>query len=958
MPSSSPKGRHSVFAWPVPRSEGAGKLDGDLIRRWFATDVWVRFQRLRGREVFLVQASDGFADGREAEGGAESGGDEDGGRRFLTELIASLRLTPPSDIFDTSAPPYYRLSQWVFIQLLERGLARYVTQNRSVCTSCALEAPTGRYLDCPHCGGTFEDRVVSRWYLWSEPFGERLLGDIDKARWTPQLRTRQRQFLTRRRGVEITFAVSRPFETEYSELRVFTTQCEAIYGATFLLVSPFNPLADELIDWAYTDEVEKYRDRLRRHDAPRRSATHTGGFAINPATLKRIPILLSPLADNAYSDGVVMGVPGHDPELFRLAKEMRLPIREVIHNDAAKFDSASRLTEAWTGDGVLTNSGPFTSLAVKVGRDRIIAFLGRRGICRRVTRFRFRRLPLSGRFSRGAPIPVIHCDRCGAVPVPTAALPRRADPDADTHAPCPQCGEASELDGQVILPWLGRAWSFLRAVSPHLDGELEGFARLSGEPDGGESDLQCDDEAETDGSAESREPGGEPELRAVEEESHPEAAEELEEAKDPTSAPEPASPPGDENGAVGDADDPGEPRSSEDRENPDDGDASRETESGARGPDDPSPPDDPPPPDDGDEPSRVESPGSGDGAEVEPERSETATSVAAPENEPASERRDRRRRANRRRAPSADEPKKLHPFLSEEHGFAPLPISMTFGPDSLTARDLLAVRLIAKILYDLGECPVYEPFHRYQRIARVRSTSGEEPDWMEWIRKYGADAVRLHVLSLGALHRPVTADEHGVFHKRKLLDRVRREILRRHEHGKFVSQRMLVAKHRLIDSVSRRLDRLQIHTAIAAVCHFVRFLGQKETTIEEMDSAALRTLVILLTPLVPDFAEEMWKKLGEESSVEDEEWPQASEELVQPDDVVVPVLVNGKIRDRMETSADWKAEKLEASALQRDIIREIVGPRRIRKVVAVPQRLVNIVLESDGPADDRPSGES
>jgi leucyl-tRNA synthetase len=179
---------------------------------------------------------------------------------------------------------------------------------------------------------------------------------------------------------------------------------------------------------------------------------------------------------------------------------------------------------------------------------------------------------------------------------------------------------------------------------------------------------------------------------------------------------------------------------------------------------------------------------------------------------------------------------------------------------------------------------------------------------------------------------------------RRFLDRVWSQITFRLERGKFISRRMLVAKHRLIDEISRRVSAGKPHTAVAALRRFVKFLESPETAPEEMDRNAIKTFLILLSPFAPFLARELWSRTESVEELASEPWPEPNEELIDPPEREFVVLVDGRIRDRMVQPSDLEPEKLESRALQRDAIREIVGNREVRKVVVVPRKLVSIVL--------------
>lgn len=985
MSNQSLRGRHLVYSLPALAGRDLSTPDLSFVRRLLVADTWARYLTGRQQPVALRTGIDGFAE--TVLGAAKSRSlppDQlpEAEARIAAEVLERLQLLEDPQIEDggtpepgddvqlsdasgggvlsagTDQPSLYRFTQWIFLRLLSRRLVKQVTSPRSVCTSCGRVFPIGAHQQCPDDGSALEEQDVTRWALEMGGYGDRLLNDIDKSQWGRADRAVQRNMLGRLRGVDVTFTLSRPFESEYSELTIFTTRVETVFGATFIALEPFHPLVDRLTDVIYADEVSRFRDRVRQGIEPEISGVRTGGFALNPANLQRIPVVISLLAKTPYSDGAVMGVPGHDRDLFSLAQLMNLTIREAVHNDQAKFDSQSRLVEPWLGDGVLTNSGTFTSLPLNVGRDRIVTFLGRRGICRRVTKFRFRQQLISGLSPWGAPVPVVHCESCGPVSLPDGDLPLEISvPRAralevphkgidfgsdELEVECPACGGRARRDEQTILPWLGRAWYFLIQALPHLVGDVPGFRSLSGSspessatPNGDSAAGSEHNSAPSSDAAESEDevdeaPTDEADASQID-------LEGIDDDVFSNPVPQPDAPADEVNGP------------------PQTAVASRLSESVVPVAPEAESDEDAVAIDDDALP--LENDVSADsGLEANPDSSsadsgtnlaaavegETAVSVAKP---PEKETQTASRRASRPR-----------PFAIEEQP-SPLPIGSSFGSPSQTVKEILSHRFLTKFLYDLQECPVYEPYSRFERVGRawlVDSTGDVERSPMDvlkqWLAKYGADAVRLHVLFAGPLHRSIQIHEQGVRQMSRFVERIRQQVLQRKEKGKFVSARMLSSKHLLIDAMTCRMERWKFHTAVAALLRFVRYLGSPDTTIEEMDAASLQTFVLLLFPVAPQLAHELWVEVGQTSDVEKQEWPQASEELVRPPEKEFLILVNGKVRDRMTEEADAKAEKLESHALQRETIRELVGPRKISRVVVVPHRLVNIVLE-------KPSGE-
>jgi leucyl-tRNA synthetase len=961
-----------IFSWPEGAS--AAGLDLSVARRWAIADAVARFRRHQGVAPFLPLAVDGFDDALSAAARAGGKSPRDAAleeARRIDSIARSIGSAPEEPPVATSEPSYYRFTQWIFLQLHAKRLVVRSEGERAVCSRCGRRYRPGARAACPRCGGDLDQKRIGEWRLDLSPLGDRLVNDLERVDFPGALRSIQRALIGRCRGSEVVFPVSRPFELEYQDLGVFTTQVETIFGVTFLVVDPDHPILQHVLDAAYEDDVARYRERLRKGAEPAISAVRTGGFALNPANLKRIPILASPLASRPYSEGAIMAVPAHDADLFVLAKRLKLGIREVLHSDKAKFDSQTRLEEPWLGDGILTNSGSFSSLPSRVGRDRIISFLARRGVCRRANRYLLRTLGLSGGSPWGPPVPLVHCKRCGAVPVPDAELPVElpaqaigaAAPPAEIHrllasrAPCPRCGQTAARDGETILPWLGTAWSFVRLILPALDGRVEGFRdREASSPDGssppgsepaaGAGEGGEAGSLRTEGAPGAGAPDGEAPAAAAAPfpedvdvfEIEPEGSSIGEDAPDPEGgeaggpAP-PAAAPGGEPPAAGAPAADAAPDAALDAAPAADAALPAAPEDVAEGGPEQPPVEHPP----------AERPQRGRRGEGGPPGGKEGGRGRRPADEPETivlkdlEGEDEEEIEEPGPAPSP-----LRPFRLAE-ARAPLPAAFALGPAGLDPTHLIAARFLAKFLKDLGHLHVDEPFARYCPVAPVRAVP-DAAAGADILERFGADALRLQLLFAAPPAGTIVTGADAVLPFRRFLDRVWRQMMLRLEKGKFVSRRMLEEKHRLIHLVTCRLSQGKIHTAIAALMRFVRFLESPETAPEDMDRVAMRTFTVLLSPFAPHLAEEIWSRMGEEADLASAAWPIPSDELINPPEREFLIQVDGRVRDRMQQPSNLEPEKLESRALQRDRIREIVGNRKVERVVVVPQRLVNLVL--------------
>jgi leucyl-tRNA synthetase len=941
-------------------------------------DVYARAQRHFGKEVFFAHAVDGFASAVLDEAVLSGSSPEEQVVKACAAIDAverhlSLSVRPSTSV-QTSDPSYYRFTQWLFLEILERGFAVLSKREEWSCARCKRAFRSRGLRSCPTCHESLRAREVVSWRLDLESFGERLFADVEKASWPPQARKQQKAIIGRRRGSEVAFAFSRPFETDFEHVAVFTTHVEAIFGVTFLLVSPGHPVLSLVTDPTYEDEIERYLERLETGAEPRISAVRTGGFALNPANLERIPVLVSPLADDPFHDGVMPGIPAHDVEHFELARRARLKVREVIHSHEASFDHNGRLREPYVGEGILTNSAAFNGLPSRVARDRIVQFLARRGICQRVTRNTLRSLPLSVESSWGPPVPVLHCPGCGPVAVALADLPVHpprsssrlpgaaagADPVRTcADEPCPRCGESAVRDARRIHPWLGTAWSFLRLPLPELGEGFPGLRRDFDQPStvcGSGIDPHWEPAASTTVVRPGRPPAEAPAG----------AGAPADDASVQFLAPEI------EDDAFGEAPD-RTPAGADVGGHPD---AGAESASGVEAVD---PPASAPLVSGNLEAAAAESartdPG-GAQATLEPqgppapraqaEEAEggsdlSAASDAAQDSSEAPEVEEEDDDEAVEPRPETMRPRvELRPFSATQLGRL-LPVDAVFVPLSMKLKEVIGVRCLMKFLYDSRHVQSFEPFRRFFYVGEMEyseqggavpagSTPAPrsavvEPHWPQIIDRFGSDSLRIVLLSHSSPCRRLVFGPDDLHHARRLLTRIWNQVLLRIEHGKFVSRRVLVEKHQLIFDVTQRLQRFKFHTAVSAIAKFVNFISSPETTVEEMDRHAIETFLIVLSPFAPFMAQELWERSGKEGDVSSAPWPSFSDELVNPPEREFAILVNGRLRDRMTQPADLEPEKLESRALQRDRIRELVGQGTVRRVVVVPRRLVNVVLD-------------
>ena len=389
---------------------------------------------------------------------------------------------------NTTDPKYYKWTQWIFLRLFERGLAYKAEMPVNWCTSCkcglANEEVVGGV--CERCGGEVVRKVKSQWMLRITDYAQKLLDGLDEVDFIEKVKVQQRNWIGRSEGAEVDFAVA----GSDRKIRVYTTRPDTLFGATYMVLAPEHPLLDEMKDrienW---DEVLAYRAQAARKSDFERTELQKdktgvelkGLRAVNPVTGREIPVWASDYVLVTYGTGAIMAVPAHDTRDWEFAKKFGLPIVEVVAGgnvqEAAYTDVA---------DGVMVNSGFLDGLRVAQAKQRIADFLEEKGIGTRKVNFKLRDWVFSRQRYWGEPIPLVHCDKCGWVPVPESELPVLL-PEVDNYEPtdsgesplsvidswvnttCPHCGGPARRETDTMPQWAGSSWYFLRYIDPHND---------------------------------------------------------------------------------------------------------------------------------------------------------------------------------------------------------------------------------------------------------------------------------------------------------------------------------------------------------------------------------------------------------------------------------------------------------------------------------------------------------
>jgi len=489
---------YNLMMFPYPSAEG---LHVGNMFAFTGADVYGRFKRLQGWDVFEPIGFDAF--GIHSENYAIKVGIHPG--ELIPRNIATFRrqLERMGGMFDwrhqlaTTDPAYYKWTQWLFLQLYQAGKAYKKRAAVNWCPSCKTVLANEQVIngECERCGTPVEQRFLEQWFFRITDYAERLLRNLDdrsKMDWSESTATAQRNWIGRSDGAEIEF----PLAAEGAEtIRVFTTRPDTVFGATYMVLAPEHPLVDQVTTPENRSAVEAYRQSVAAKDLVSRqvgekekTGVATGGFAINPATMERIPIWVADYVLMEYGTGAIMAVPGHDRRDFEFARRFGLPIVRVLAREGGGEDADTPLTEALEDlEGTrLVNSGRFDDVPAEEGVGTITRWLEEQGAGRGVVRYRLHDWCISRQRYWGPPIPIIYCDACGPVPVPEHDLPVLLPPledfqpddsgvsplardEAWYRVPCPRCGALGRRETDVSDTFLDSAWYYLRYPSTEFD---------------------------------------------------------------------------------------------------------------------------------------------------------------------------------------------------------------------------------------------------------------------------------------------------------------------------------------------------------------------------------------------------------------------------------------------------------------------------------------------------------
>ncbi|MCJ8502549.1 leucine--tRNA ligase [Desulfatitalea alkaliphila] len=815
----------------------SGKIHMGHVRNYTIGDVVARYKRMRGFNVLHPMGWDAF--GMPAENAAIANNTHPAEWTYQNIDYMRNQLKQLGFSYDwdreiaTCTPDYYRWEQWLFLKMYELGMAYRKEAFVNWCEPCQTvlaneQVEAGM---CWRCGKPVRQKKLNQWFFRITDYAEDLLLHCDQLPgWPEKVTTMQKNWIGRSQGAEIRFAV----EESDLVIPVFTTRHDTVFGATFMCLAPEHPMVPQLA--AGTDQAAAVDAFIERISLQERSAkamegyekegVFTGRYCTNPMTGRRMPIYTANFALMEYGTGAVMSVPAHDQRDFDFARKYGLPVVPVVNPADGDLDGDA-MAAAYTEDGVMINSGEFNGLPNRQAMEGIADLLERKGLGKRAVSYRLRDWGISRQRYWGAPIPIIHCDRCGIVPVPEADLPvvlpedahlldggRSPLPhlDAFQRTTCPQCGNtAARRETDTMDTFVESSWYFERYCSP-----------------------RCGD--------------------------------------------------------------------------------------------------------------------------------------------------------------AMFDPAAVRYWM---------PVDQYIGGVEHAILHLLYSRYFTRVLKDVGLIDYKEPFtrlltqgmvckesmscpeHGYLFPDQARETDDglrcalcERPVVMGRVEKmskskrnvvdpnvlldqYGADTTRLFCLFAAPPERDLEWSDQGVEGSARFLNRVWRLALAWMPHlaGKApysgppdelqAPWRAVYQKsHQTIEKVSRDIEeRFHFNTAISAVMELV---NQMYTVEPGSDGAAvmrhaLESVVLLLCPIVPHFAEELWQELGHDQSTLFTPWPSFRADALVQDEVTIVVQVNGKLRSRFDTALDTDEQTLQRQALADERVQKFIGSNGPKKIIVVKNKLVNIV---------------
>jgi len=509
--SSKKKKYYVLVEFPYPSGEG---LHVGHCRSYIGLDVVARKRRMEGFNVLFPMGWDAF--GLPTENYAIKTGIHP---RVATERNTKTFKRQQKNLglsFDwsreinTTDPDYYKWTQWIFIQLFKKGLAYKSKMPINWCPSCKIGLANEEVVDgkCERCGEKVIRKEKEQWVLKITKYADRLIEDLDKVDYPERIKILQKEWIGKSEGAEIKFQIP---DSKF-QINIFTTRPDTLFGATYLVLAPENPVVEKLKDKIDNfEEVEEYIEKSKQKSERERIAEITektgieikGVKALNPVNNKKIPIFIADYVLMHYGTGAIMAVPAHDQRDFDFAKKYNLAIIEVIEPKNSNFQDSGKISydrrksflrdksyggscrEAYEEEGILVNSGRFTGMFSEAARKRIRDWLIKRGLAKKTVYYKLRDWIFSRQRYWGEPIPMIKCQKCGWLPVSEKDLPVKlptvkeykptekgesplAKVESWVNTKCPKCGSLAQRETDVMPNWAGSNWYYLAYTMPRV----------------------------------------------------------------------------------------------------------------------------------------------------------------------------------------------------------------------------------------------------------------------------------------------------------------------------------------------------------------------------------------------------------------------------------------------------------------------------------------------------------
>ncbi len=495
---TSKKKYYVLEMFPYP----SGKIHMGHVRNYTIGDVIARYKMMQGLNVLHPIGYDAF--GQPAENAAikNKTNPSDWTYRCIDQMHEELKKMgfsyDWSRELSTCDDEYYKWNQWIFLKMVERGLAYKKASPVNWCPSCVTTLANEEVIDsaCWRCKTEVVQKDLDQWYLKITHYAETLLEDLKQLeRWPSRVRAMQENWIGKSFGVEIYFKVSAKGGDSTETITVFTTRPDTIFGATYVVLAPEHPLVKKLIAGtntekqvlAFIDKTANKSKSMRMSGDQRKEGMLIGVSVINPVNGESIPVFIGDYVLMEYGTGAIMAVPTHDQRDFEFAKQHKLALHIVISNPKNPAMSGDTMTEAYEDEGVLVNSNQFDGLPNEEAKGKIAQWIGKEKMGKVSTHWRLRDWLISRQRYWGTPIPMIYCDACGVVPVPyeqlPVALPKNVEITGQGGSPltrvedfvnvkCPKCSKPARRETDTMATFFDSSWYFLRFCSAHNSKEV------------------------------------------------------------------------------------------------------------------------------------------------------------------------------------------------------------------------------------------------------------------------------------------------------------------------------------------------------------------------------------------------------------------------------------------------------------------------------------------------------